>query len=105
MGITTQYLKVKQSRDSAVSLSVAFLIDSGVMYSVVPGGELLMMGIEPYREETFALSDGSKMCRPVGEAYFELDGVGATAPVIFGENHDETLLGATVLSALGLVLN
>jgi hypothetical protein len=41
----------------------------------------------------------------VGDAYFEYRGDGGAAPVIFGEDGDQPLLGATTLESLGLVLN
>jgi clan AA aspartic protease len=105
MGITTQYLKVKESRKAKDSAEVNFMIDSGAVYSLVPGKILKKLGVEPYRELDFALADGTKISRKVGESYFELNGEGATAPVIFGEKDDEPLLGATTLEAMGLVLN
>ncbi len=105
MGITTQYLKVKESRKADESTDVEFMVDSGAVYSLVPGKILKKLGVEPYREVSFALADGSKISRRAGEAYFELNGEGATAPVIFGEKHDEPLLGAITLQGMGLVLN
>ena len=105
MGITKQYLKVKEGRKTKESIDVEFMIDSGAVYSLAPGKVLKKLGIEPYREVSFALADGSTISRKVGEAYFEMNGEGATAPVIFGEKNDEPLLGATTLEAMGLVLN
>ncbi len=98
-------LKVKESRKADESMEVKFMIDSGAVYSLVPGKILKKLGVESYREVDFALADGSNISRKVGEAYFELNGEGATAPVIFGEKNDEPLLGATTLEAMGLVLN
>ena len=43
--------------------------------------------------------------RKVGDAYFEFQGEGGAAPVIFGEPGDEPLLGATTLESIGLVLD
>jgi len=53
----------------------------------------------------FSLADGSTVTRKVGDVYFEYQGDGGAAPVIFGEEGDEPLLGATTLESLGLVLN
>jgi len=105
MGITVQSLTVKESRKAKDALDVEFMIDSGAVYSLVPAKLLKKLGIEPYREVSFALADGSKIVRKVGDAYFEYHGEGASAPVIFGEKNDEPLLGATTLEAIGLVLN
>jgi predicted aspartyl protease len=53
----------------------------------------------------FGLADGTTVSRAVGDAYFEFQGQRGPAPVIFGEEDDEPLLGATTLESLGLVLD
>ena len=105
MGLTHQRLTVKASRKSRKAITVDFLIDSGAVYSLVPGKRLKSIGIRPYKKLDFTLADGSVVTRQVGDAYFEYRGDGGAAPVIFGENGDQPLLGATTLESLGLVLN
>jgi clan AA aspartic protease len=105
MAITTAILKVKEHRKSEKFTEVAFLVDSGAVYSLVPGKILDELEIEPHREMTFSLADGSKLTRKVCSAYFEFEGEGGPAPVVYGEEGDEPLLGATTLESLGLVLN
>ncbi len=53
----------------------------------------------------FFLADGTKITSQVGDAYFEYMGEGGAAPIIFGEEGDEPILGATALESCGLVLN
>lgn len=96
---------VKQSRTSAKKILVDFLIDSGAVYSLVPKQKLKSLGLKPYKSVDFVLADGTKITRQVGDAYFEYQGEGGSAPVIFGEAGDEPLLGVTTLESLGLVLN
>ncbi len=96
---------VRPSRSARASQSVEFLMDSGAVYSVVPGAILRKLGLRPYRTETFTLADGTKVKRKVGDAYFEINGSRGPAPVIFGEKGDESLLGVTTLESLGLVLD
>jgi clan AA aspartic protease len=105
MGITKQVFKVRESRKSVDFVDVRFLIDSGVVYSLVPRVILDGLHAEEYRELTFALADRATLKRKVGEAYFELNGEGAAAQVIFGEENEEPLLGATALKSMRLVLN
>jgi clan AA aspartic protease len=105
MGITTKRFIIKESRKSQKAIEVNFLIDSGAIYSLVPAVELKKLGITPYKTMEFILADGSKMERKVGDAYFEYNGEGGSASVIFGEKGDEPLLGATTLESLGLMLN
>ena len=105
MGITTAILKVKEHRKSEKVAEVNFLIDSGAVYSLVPGKILDQLDIEPYREVIFSLADGTSITRRVCSAYFEFEGEGGPAPVVYGEEGDEPLLGSTTLESLGLVLN
>lgn len=105
MGLTTEKLVVKESRRARRKAIVRFLIDSGAVYSLVPTVTLKGLGIRPYRSVDFSLADGTTITRLVGDAYFELQGNGGAAPVIFGEKGDEPLLGATTLESIGLVLD
>jgi clan AA aspartic protease len=105
MGLVYQTLAVKENRKSQKSITLEFLIDSGAVYSLVPAKILSDLGIEPYKKMTFVLADGTKIERDIGDAYFELNGNGGSAPVIFGNEGDEPLLGATTLESLALVLN
>jgi len=74
MGITNAILKVKEHRKSEKTAEVNFLVDSGAVYSLVPGKILDELGIEPHRIMTFSLADGSKLERKVCSAYFEYEG-------------------------------
>ena len=105
MGLTNQKLVVKESRRARRKTAISLLIDSGAVYSLVPGPTLKKLGIRPYRRVDFALADGTTITRQVGDAYFEFQGEGGAAPVIFGEKGDEPLLGATTLESIGLVLD
>jgi predicted aspartyl protease len=105
MGLTFQRLTVKPSRASRKKRAIDFLIDSGAVYSLVPSKQLRLLGIKPYKKLDFALADGSIVSRQVGDAYFEYRGQGGAAPVIFGQEGDEPLLGATTLESLGLILD
>jgi clan AA aspartic protease len=105
MGLTNQQLVVKESRRARRKAAVRFLIDSGAVYSVVPGPILRKLGIRPHRQVDFSLADGTTISRKVGDAYFEFQGEGGAAPVVFGEKGDEPLLGATTLESIGLVLD
>ena len=105
MGITIAMLRVREHRKSEKFAEVEFLIDSGAVYSVVPGKILDQLDIDPYREMSFALADGTTVKRKVSSAYFEYEGEGGPAPVVYGEEGDAALLGATTLESIGLVLN
>lgn len=105
MGMTYADLTVKKSHEDEDQIEVRFLIDSGAVYSLIPKTDLEKIGIRSHRVMKFVLADGAEIERKVGDAYFEWRGEGGAAPVIFGEEGDEPLLGAMTLESLGLVLN
>ena len=105
MGLTIKKFTVKASYQSPEKIEVDFMLDSGAVFSLVPKGELEKLGIAPYKKMDFFLADGTKITRQVGDAYFEYGGEGGAAPIVFGEEGDEPLLGATALESCGLVLN
>lgn len=105
MGLTHKTLIVKERQRSKQGVEVTFLVDSGAIYSLVPGGVLKKIGVRPYKTVEFTLADGRTIKREVGDAYFELNGNGGAAPVIFGKRGDEPLLGVTTLESLGLALD
>lgn len=105
MAITVKRLIFKEHRKSEKFVELDFLIDSGAVYSLVPGKILEELGIETYKTIDFSLADGTKITRRVASGYFEYNGEGGPAPVICGEPGDEPLLGLTSLESLGLVLN
>ena len=105
MGITYALLKVKKSHQDKDFIEVKFLVDSGAVYSLVPSSNLEKIAVLPHRTMKFVLADGTELERDVGDAYFEWQGNGGAAPVIFGEEGDEPLVGSTTLESLGLILN
>src|SRR5258708_1056900 len=105
MGLTNQKLVVKESHRARRKTAIRFLIDSGAVYSLVPGPTLKKLGIRPHRRGDFARGEGGIIPGGVGAGYFEYQGEGGAAPVIFGERGDEPLLGATTLGSIGLALD
>lgn len=87
------------------SRNLNFLIDSGSTYSFVPTEVLKELGIKPVDERTFILANGQEISRKMGNAYFEYNKSIGAAPVLFAEEADEPLLGATTLEALRLGLD
>ena len=53
MGLTEKKLIVRASFGSPKEIVVEFLIDSGAVYSLVPGEQLAELDIEPYKEMDF----------------------------------------------------
>jgi predicted aspartyl protease len=87
------------------SARLKFLVDSGAVYSVVPGVVLRRLGIKPGISKSFILADGSEVKRSIGQALFRIRGEEGASPVIFGEEGDSVLLGSVSLEALGFLLD
>lgn len=105
MGAVYLDILIKRLPLDSQAETLEFLIDSGAIYSVAPTDVLTRLGIAPHRSATLTLADGSKRTRDVGGAYFEYQGVGGVAPVLFGQTGDLTLLGVTTLEAMGLMVD
>jgi predicted aspartyl protease len=81
------------------------MVDSGALYSVLPETNWRKLKLRPERTAEFVLADGTTVTRGVSECRFEIEGTGATSPVVLGEEDDGPLLGAVTLETLGLMLN
>lgn len=109
--MATQSFQVRENRKTSASAEVTFELLYGPQYTLIHKDILFNLGIEPYREMIFEVwveddMDGLliKISRKVGEAYFELNGVGAMSPVVFGEEDDMPVIGECTITALGFHL-
>ena len=105
MGITTIHARVANPADVSRSAEVEFTVDSGAGYSLVPRTMLQSLGIEPHTTKRFYLANGESIEREMGIAVFEYINERTAAPVIFGEEGDAALMGATTLEGFGFVLD
>ena len=105
MGLTVLVVEVGNPANPQTAEKLEFLVDSGVIYSVVPAPILDKLGIKTLAQQEFRLADGTKIVRKKGMAIFKYgDRIGG-ADVIFGEEDDSVLLGTLTLAALGLFLD
>ena len=105
MGLTSVTMKIHKHKEAAESFEAEFLVDSGAVFSVAPAHLLEGIGIVADDEQSFTLANGEKVVRKTGDAYFEYEGKGGYAKVIFGEQDDSNLLGAMTLEACALILD
>lgn len=83
-----------------------FVVDTGLVHSLVPEVAWRTLGLQPLRTQSFVLADGTLLQRDVGECEIDLADLGrTTTTVILGRPGDVTLLSARTLDALGLVLH
>lgn len=105
MGLVHVRARIANPARPRKTASITFLVDSGAVYSVVPGATLRRLGIKPRGSRTFQLADGTRITRQVGDVIFLIDGERGASPVMFGEKGDSTLLGTVSLESLGLMLD
>jgi clan AA aspartic protease len=92
-------------RPGAQPIELEFLVDTGAIYSVVPGAVLEAIGVPRLKRREFTLADGTHQAYDVGEAFFELGADRGTSQVVFGPEGVTPLLGAFTLESLGLMVN
>ena len=105
MGLTHVRVRIANPARPTKFVNVKFLVDSGAVYSLVPGAVLRRLGIRPHSSRTFMLADGTEISRDLGDATFSIHDQRAASPVIFGEKDDSALLGMVSLESLGLILD
>jgi clan AA aspartic protease len=105
MGLGDVRVLISNPRNRAASVELAFHVDSGAIYSVVPREILAKLGVEPEGVETLYLADLTPIVRQAGELAFSYGGKTRVSPVMFGDEGDVTLLGVLTLESLGLILD
>lgn len=83
MGIT--YIDGTARGPTGKEESVSFFADSGATYSLLPTPVWQSIALEPTREQTFALADGTTVQRRISECYLILPQEETHTPVILGE--------------------
>ena len=105
MGLTHVEVVVANPGHPRKAARLRFLVDSGAVYSVVPGSVLRHLGIKPRTTRSFMLAGGTTIKRRMGHALFRFNGHEGASPVFFGEKDDSLLLGTVSLEALGFILD
>ena len=81
------------------------LVDSGSTYNILPASQLRRLGIEVQGSGTFKLADGRRVEREMGQTWVRLNGDEYIAPVIFGDEGVQPLLGAVTLEIFRLAID
>ncbi len=105
MGITYVKVKVGNPANGKRTEEVECLVDSGAVYSLIPGRVLRRLRIKPHSTREFILANGEVIKRRLATATFQYQGRRGDSMVVVGEPGDDPLLGATTLEGFGLVLD
>lgn len=81
------------------------LVDTGSIYTWVPGRVLRELGLSPTEEFDFVLANGQRIRRGRTEAAIRLDTRTIHTLCVFGEDDDQTLLGAYTLEGFALAVD
>ena len=102
MGYTKVKAVIANPLERVKRQEVELLADTGSIYTMLPESLLKSLGISPTSRRRFKLASGEVKEYSTGEAYIEIEGIGATSVVVFGEEGSAPLLGVTTLELLGL---
>jgi len=105
MALTHVSGKVSRTGRRRRPVAIRFLVDTGAVYTVLPENVWRALGLKGDRVAEFTLADGTTIRRQVSECRVQVEGHGATSPVVLGGPNDAPLLGAVTLETLGLMVN
>jgi predicted aspartyl protease len=91
--------------DPNATEAVELLVDPTLVHSIVPTGILQRLGIHPWSERDFLLTDGSRVRRKMGGVLLKHRGHITTVNVIFGDEGESARIGKLALEALGFSLD
>jgi clan AA aspartic protease len=101
MGVTHVTAAVSNPADIERRWEGLFLVDSSATDCVVPANRLREVGIQLSGKRIYELADGSEIVLKIGVARIEFMGDLVGAPVIFGKDDIEPILGSTALESVG----
>ena len=102
MGSVVVKVEIANPRDPERRASVEVLVDTGAVYSMIPGEALRRMGVQPLVRKAFKTADGRSVERELADVLLAYDGELGVTRVIFGAPQDAAVLGLHALETLGL---
>ena len=91
--------------DSSRYEAVSALVDTGASITTLPASMLAGLGVTPHDQLTFALADGRRIQRNIGQTWIRIDGRSVITLVVFGDEDIRPLLGAYSLQGLMLAVD
>ena len=86
--------------DGAGSATVAALVDTGAVHTLLPSNVLAGLGITPTGQMDIRTADNRISVIATGDAVLEVEGVRDEVKIMFGAPGGMTLLGASTLERL-----
>ena len=105
MGLTRVTVSVRDLGKSRKPYEDVFLVDTGAVDCMVPGSKLKKAGIKPEGKSVYELANGTPVEYEYGFARVSFMGAETVAPVIFGPENVEPILGVVALENTGIGVN
>jgi clan AA aspartic protease len=102
MGLTHVTTTIRRLVGGGKGYTAEFLVDTGAVDCLAPGNALRKVGIKIEGKKVYELADGSPVEMEYGFARIKLMGEETVAPIIFGPEGSEPLVGVLALEGLGI---
>jgi clan AA aspartic protease len=96
MGVFTYPVEIAENSEGTF-VSLDAVVDSGAVYTQVPGSILRRMGVAVMDTARFVTADGRRSDADLGEVVIRIDGRERRTICVFGEEDTPPLLGAYAL--------
>ncbi len=101
MGFTYAKVRLVNPSQTEKKRELELLVDTGAILTAVPRPLLVELGVKPVGSRKMRVFGGETIEREVGVVLISYDGAVAGITVIFADEKDTPVLGATALEALG----
>ncbi len=98
MGVFTYPVGLALALDGPFE-TIEAVVETGAIYTQVPGSMLRRLGVQPFDRAQFQLADGRKLESELGEVFARIDGRFRRTICVFGEEGTPEILGAYTLEA------
>ncbi len=102
MGVTHITVTIRNPAEPERAWEGLFLVDTGVIDSLVPKDKLESIGLKPKAQRTYELADGKEVKMDITTADIEFMGEIVGGTIIFAEPGTEAILGVTALESVGI---
>jgi predicted aspartyl protease len=105
MGMFEAKVKIAGLDAASPTEELSLLVDTGATLSWIPRETLERLGAAVFSRLPFELADGRRLDRDVTTVLLTIDGRKAPVAVAFGEPGEASVLGATALESLGMMVD
>ena len=105
MGITHVTATVRNLTKQGQPYEAEFHVDTGAVDCLAPRDALLAAGVSPEGKAVYELANGQPVEYEYGFARISFMGDETVAPIIFGPNEAEPIIGVVALESMGVTVD